>query len=380
MVQEELHSSSADTSTLRAQPSGLFRGLSLFAGVILPAFCFLISYPERPEWQSGRFTDYAQLFLSHAGSLPFYPLLLYNMTSMALMVYDPGRYLHNVWVRWGIYSGVPVALGFWGLLIVAIPRSAGGSTAQVIFYEILFSPLAVLIPWAAILFLRWIDKKNRDIILMVLGAVSICSVTFFPYVIGIGLLISFWSAPSWSAAAYAAMSVWIVRHRGEKRFQFSLAHLLGIVAWWASYFSAWRIAYLIVVEKYSQLPTEPPPDCYLCTAAARGHRRWVRSEEILNPDGSIVRVNDQIRIFKAFELLLLTVCPRLHRLCRRIYDRVGPILAPTLRHPLAADAAYTLLKPAEWLCRGVLRMVLKHGYRHVGRLYRPEGSNPRNSV
>jgi hypothetical protein len=63
--------------------SGLAKGLFLFTGVILPVLCFFIRCPCQPNWQSGCPQGYAQLFLSHAGSLPFYPLLLYNMTSMA---------------------------------------------------------------------------------------------------------------------------------------------------------------------------------------------------------------------------------------------------------------------------------------------------------
>jgi hypothetical protein len=118
------------------------------------------------------------------------------------------------------------------------------------------------------------------------------------------------------------------------------------------------------------LPTKPPPQCYLCTAAAWGHRRWVGSEEFVAPDGSTIRVSDQLRTFKAFELLLQTVCPRFHRLCRKIYDAIGPVLAATIRHPLATDAAYTLLKPAEWLCRGLLRLVLHDSNCYLIRLYR----------
>ena len=54
-------------------------GIKLFAGVILPLVCFVISLPDRPDWQSGTLDAYAQLLLSHRASLPLYPFLLYSM-------------------------------------------------------------------------------------------------------------------------------------------------------------------------------------------------------------------------------------------------------------------------------------------------------------
>lgn len=40
--------------------------------------------------------------------------------------------------------------------------------------------------------------------------------------------------------------------------------------------------------------------------------------------------------------------PGAHRRVRRFYDRVGPLLARGLKHPVLADVAYWILKPAEW--------------------------------
>jgi hypothetical protein len=365
-TEEEIHSPPEEAQVPRMELSGLSRGLALFAGVILPAICFFFGCPNRPLWQSQKISDYAQLFLSHAGSAPFYPLLLYNMASMVLMVCHPHRYLHNVWVRWGIYSGVAVALGFWGLFMVAL----GENIAFTLSWGLFVSLLSSAVSWGMMLAVRWMIRNNMGILLTVLIGLFFCLILFIPIILVLLLVIASWSATAWAVTAYGAMSLWIIRQRGNKRFQFSLAQLLGVMAWVAGYCSAWRIAYLIVLEKYAQLPTKPPPQCYLCTAAARGHRRWVGSEELITPDGSTVRVNDQLRTFKAFELLLQTVCPGFHRLCRKIYNAIGPILAATIRHPMAADAAYTLLKPAEWICRGLLRLVLNDPTCYLEKLYR----------
>ena len=103
-----------------ASPSSKPVGLAtLFAGVVLPLICFAISYPDRPDWQSGQPTAYAQLLLAHKESAPLYPFLLYCMTSMVLLFANPARFRENAWVRFGIFSGVLVAAEYWVLFQVA---------------------------------------------------------------------------------------------------------------------------------------------------------------------------------------------------------------------------------------------------------------------
>jgi hypothetical protein len=79
-----------------------------------------------------------------------------------------------------------------------------------------------------------------------------------------------------------------------------------------------------MLDDYAQLPTSPPQGCFVCSTAARGHQRFVRSEWHENADGTAVRVNDQLRHLKALELFLLNISPRAHRRCRQIYDCCGP--------------------------------------------------------
>ena len=124
-----------------------------------------------------------------------------------------------------------------------------------------------------------------------------------------------------------------------------------------------------MLHEYSRLPTSPPDDCYVSTAAARGHRSLVRSREHVSRGGNVYVVNAQMRYLKAAELLLASVSPAAHRGCRLMYDRVGPVLASALVHPVLADAAYLGLKPAEWLARGVLALVLPEQGDVIGGLY-----------
>ena len=72
-----------------------------------------------------------------------------------------------------------------------------------------------------------------------------------------------------------------------------------------------------------------------------------------------MRVNSQLQILKCAELALMAVHPRFHRSLRRFYDVVGRALAKGIQNPFLADVAYLLLKPFEWIARGILRMFIR---------------------
>jgi hypothetical protein len=177
---------------------------------------------------------------------------------------------------------------------------------------------------------------------------------FFPPV---GILYLY-CATSWTVASYGVMSYQVATHFGQERMRFTLRTLMGVITWFAAYFAAWRTAVVLMLQQYSELPVTPPSDCYVSTAAAKGHRRFVRGEPVSARSGEMRRVNDQMRYLKAAELLLRASSPRGHRVLRSIYDRVGPVLAATLVHPALADTAYLALKPAEWLARAVLALLV----------------------
>lgn len=336
------------------RPSVFARTLFLLTGVIVPLVCFVLGYPEKPDWQSGSASAFAELYLSHKGSMPFYPLLMYNMASMALLVFNPRRFIDKFWVRFGVYSGTIVALGFWVLFALANNGHSSTPNSAPFCFIVFVSPLGVGIPWA-IIYGFYVAAKNYDwgkwlaMIAIVLGLLA------SPFLCILALLFS----TPWAVASYLAMTGLIFTYRNKEVFQFSLAQLLGFVTWFGSYCAAWRMAYLLVLEEYAKLPTVEPERCYFCSATARGHRRWVKGEDYLAADGRIFLVNDQLRRFKAFEILLVAICPKWHRCCRSIYDCVGPIMAKTLIHPLLADAAYVALKPLEWLCRAAMFLAVR---------------------
>ncbi|MGD0899035.1 MAG: DUF6688 family protein [Thermoguttaceae bacterium] len=334
-------------------------GVQLLVGVILPFICFAISYPDSPVWQSGVPSAYAQLLLSHKASVPLYPFLLYSMSCMVLLFVEPARFRDNVLVRFGVLSGVLVAAEYWLIFLVA----AGGSS---IIQAAIVSVLAAVVPWGTWQLLGAKLGKGREGIAWGALALLLVSMLAMPVVIFACL----WCSTPWALAAYLITSFHLIRgSEARSRFTFSLAQLLGAVTWFGAHCSAWRVSFTWMLEEYSRLPTTPPQGCFVCTAVANGHPRVVHGEHYLAPNGTAYRVNDQLRVLKGFELLLVSVSPKSHRACRRIYDRLGPRLAAPLVHPLLADLGYFVLKPAEWTALVCLGLAIPGKMRLIYSLY-----------
>ena len=68
-----------------------------------------------------------------------------------------------------------------------------------------------------------------------------------------------------------------------------------------------------MLDEYSRLPKTEPAHCFVCTAAAAGHPGVVHSQSWQAADGRMIRVNDQLRYLKAFELLWASLSPAGHR-------------------------------------------------------------------
>ena len=262
-----------------ASPSSKPVGLAtLFAGVVLPLICFAISYPIRPEWQSGQPTAYAQLLLAHKESVPLYPFLLYCMTSMVLLFAAPARFRENAWVRFGIFSGVLVAAEYWLLFQVSLHAQHPGCSIR---FGDRRNPavghLAVLglVVWGA----PPVDTRrcNRP------PALSCRCDRSVP-----GVIVSFLCCSTpWALAAYVATSFRLIRG-SETRFRFSLAQLLGFVSWFAAHRSAWRLSYVLMLQEYSRLPITPPERCFVCMPWPAGIAAWSAARNISLPAGRLI--------------------------------------------------------------------------------------------
>jgi hypothetical protein len=163
------------------------------------------------------------------------------------------------------------------------------------------------------------------------------------------------SAPFWGFLLAGRTAVWLLKSFDSGKW--SLGIKAGLAAWLAAYIAAWRYDILKMFELYSALPTSPP-DCYIATAAAQGHPRFVRSREVKLANGKHLQINVQLQRLKCAELAILAVIPPLHTALRKMYDVVGKRLAKGIKYPLLADAAYLMLKPAEWMSFLTLRALV----------------------
>ena len=113
---------------------------------------------------------------------------------------------------------------------------------------------------------------------------------------------------------------------------------------WSSGITATLFAkYYAALAHYSSLP-ESPPSCFIVTAAARGHGRFVGSRPAARTG---LLENPQLCRMRALERRLQTRHPAFHRALRAGYNVVGPLVASRIRSPWSADAVYVLLKPLE---------------------------------
>ncbi|WP_020534301.1 DUF6688 domain-containing protein [Lewinella cohaerens] len=90
---------------------------------------------------------------------------------------------------------------------------------------------------------------------------------------------------------------------------------------------------------------------FLCSVAAQGHPNIVRPERLGVRHGQLIVCNRQLLIANAFEEVITEQFPRLHRLIRRNYNRVGDMIHRYyywFENKYISDAIYYLMKPLEW--------------------------------
>jgi len=320
---------------------------------VLPAFSFLAVQFLKPDWQSGSLSAYLALFLQPEASMLFLFLLACSIACCVLLLINLDHYSSMFMLRFGIYIGALLALQYSFILL---------------FYVLdqLFSP-AILLLWLFPLYFpkiywwavsKWAaGRVHSGLTILVMIAVVIAIVIYRdPFLL---LFISFaafvTSAPFWSFLMVGQAAIWLYKNCETKLI---LPHGLGLTAWLAAYIAALQFDILKMYELYAALPSQPPYDCYIATAAARGHPHFVRSQTVQRADGKSMQVNRQLQILKCAELALLAINPRLHAILRRIYDMVGKSLARRIQNPFLADVAYLLLQPWEWGAVFVLKLII----------------------
>ncbi|HUW58295.1 MAG TPA: DUF6688 family protein [Planctomycetota bacterium] len=350
--------------------------LCVIVGIVLPMVVTGLAAqdnPLAPDWQSGKFQGYVALLGSRGSASPFYPFFVYAMICMGLVLGNLRRFGRLFVVRFGLLTGVVLALQYSAVMGIALWWDDPWFVAPVAISAAVGIPLG--------LFGLWVWARNRlGWRLAVLFAIPLALVPPILVVlvrptppglddIAIGLYIAvLGSAPFWALTAYLVVMLWTRKRVPAAPMRASLTALVA-GTWLAGYAVAWWYAVVRMFEAYAALPTSRP-GCYVATAAARGHPKFVKSQPVVLDDGTVLHVNAQMRTLKGAELVLRAASPRVHRACRRVYDTLGPALALRLRHPFLADAAYLTLKPVEWLAWAVLRLLIPGRGDLVAHLYR----------
>jgi hypothetical protein len=330
------------------------------AGVVIPIASFIVAWfgcPLSPTWQDNSGYDLIVLQLEGKVTWPFFPVLAYSICCLVLATIAPSRFGSRRLVRLGIHSGIILAAQYTIIMGIALSPDAVGFLIAI--------GVAGVVPVGLVIGFRALVRHLRPrllwmiVVIMAVGGV-ITSQLFrihwrslaeaFYFIVGAG--------PLWALVAYSYMSSKVLRSGPEMTDDEHKFAAAWPFCWFAGYLLTWRLAIYTAAKFYHALPTAAP-GCYVCTAAARGHARFVGARAIRCGDGSVVRVNDQLRHLKLAELALIAVLPRVHRLLRRIYDRIGPVAAARLRHPFAADLAYLSLKPIEWISLAALCLIIK---------------------
>ncbi len=337
--------------------------------VVTPIFDFSFSKLLKPEWQDGRFSSRINLSLQPESSAWFFVLLAYAIFSYLLLLWNTDHYARLFMIRLGVYTGAFLALQYSILVMI--------SNEPVSLLYILGYFLPVFAPRIY----RWlISRWNESLIKTILVGIS-ASVLVIPMIVWREVLSPFlflvflvgMAAPFWCFLIAWQASRWLWANHESA---FTLPRRFGILAWLAAYGSALRFNILKTIELYNALPTQPP-NCYIATAAAKGHARIVGSWSVKRNDGTAMRVNRQLQRLKVVELAIMAMIPSVHALMRRIYDVVGRRLAAHIQNPLLADVAFLLLLPLEWISFFGLKLLIPEIHIVTKHLYRssPQGDS-----
>lgn len=86
---------------------------------------------------------------------------------------------------------------------------------------------------------------------------------------------------------------------------------------------------------------------YLCTVAAKGNPKVVNPLFIGQRNNRFIIVNRQLQIANAFEEMISSISPSLHRVIRSNYDNYGYNLSTLINNSMGSNLVFYLMKPLE---------------------------------
>ncbi len=276
-----------------------------------------------------------------------------------LLLALPPALAHRSWKRFFLalplsFVGVFLPLFVFGMSMGLVPEWKGKCSHGWIdcFHEGKLA-LTPLVLWAtaalyAVEIWRVANRLRRWIVLgFFIGAMvsSICLV--YGMFCNDGML-AWLLVPLYVSVWYSVRAIQLVKAAPFKPAEYVIATCGSLPFWiWAVIWSR---------RTYAALP-DKPPDCFVVTAAMRGHRQVVGPFFEVTHGGHILQANQQLMTLWRFEAQWCVYAPRSHAGFRQIYNRLGPVVARNISGPLVADFAYFLLKPVEFLAKVFLSTV-----------------------
>ena len=267
----------------RLQWSGQKRFKYFFTGVLGPLGCFALSATDfnahvDPLWQSGKLDVYGALMVEPPALIPFMPLLLYSLLSLAVCCVAP-RTVKSPIVRVGIYSGAILSTQY--LLFIIFATSFVTFVAAAVVGPLLALVAYVgskLMPRARRITI-WQIMLLTTVIAAMLAAISALQLRSEGFQsLSMSLIgLSFWilvSIPLLNCFTYVRASfgvLWTIDAPILKgRWQIMS---LGF-GWLLAYAASWKYSLDAMLAEYAKLPTVEPK-CYVSAAAAHGHAQFV---------------------------------------------------------------------------------------------------------
>ena len=215
--------------------------------------------------------------------------------------------------------------------------------------KLALAPLA-LVATAALYALEIFRVENRTRQWMVVGVFLGAIVASICFAFGLACIgseadahmLKLWLlVPFYTAVWYSIRAVQLIKAARWDFWTYYISLIGSLPFWLASWYWSHSL--------YEALPNKAPADCFVVTAAARGHESIVGPFFEINHSGRIRRANRQLITLWQFEALWRARAPLSHALFRHAYNRLGPAIAGRITSPGVADLAHFAIKPMELL-------------------------------
>jgi hypothetical protein len=254
------------------------------------------------------------------------------------------------------FFGVLLPIGFFLLSALMCPEWKGGCrNGWIDCFMLGKMTLLPVVLWAsaALYAVEILRVKIPTATWIVLGFSLGAVVSVICFLFGIAFLIGqkdsgvvFLSVPFYTCVWYSLRATQLIRAADLRPELLIKAACGSIPLWLGSFAWSWM--------KYQSLPVNPP-ECFVVTAAMRGHRNVVGPLIRATRRGGPRLVTPQLLTFWQFEALWRACAPSSHRIFRCGYNYIGPVIARQVNSPWLADAVFLALKPAEMLAGLIVR-------------------------